>query len=296
MPGGTGQPSSSVALIAKRYELARELRVGDDTVDWEAFDTALERVVVVQLLRPDLAHDAAAAERFWAHARSVARSTPAVGERVLDAGADPETGQAFIVREWPATPGPSARRSVPLPPREARLVSELGSRLTAHRRWLGAAGLALVLVVLGVGVKPGVERLLAWVNEPVQVAPGLGLIRDPRVPAPGGQPDRTSATPAAGSTAGPAVGRSTPTAQPVATAVPTRAATATPVASGQPRRVVNTDGRGVALRAGPGGDRLPGKGYDEGATVQAFEQSGAWTHIRGSDGREGWVLSVTLAP
>jgi hypothetical protein len=59
---------------------------------------------------------------------------------------------------------------------------------------------------------------------------------------------------------------------------------------------VNTDGRGVALRAAAGGDRLPGKGYDEGATVQAFEQSGAWTHIRGSDGREGWVLSVTLAP
>src|SRR2546423_7703148 len=114
MPGGTGQPSSSVALIAKRYELARELRVGDDdTVDWEAFDTALERVVVVQLLRPDLAHDAAAAERFWAHARSVARSTPAVGERVLDAGADPETGQAFVVREWPAAPASRARRRLP---------------------------------------------------------------------------------------------------------------------------------------------------------------------------------------
>lgn len=295
MPGGTGQPSSSVALIAKRYELARELRVGDDTVEWEAFDTALERVVVVQLLRPDLAHDAAAAERFWAHARSVARSTPAVGERVLDAGADPETGQAFVVREWPATPASGARRSLPRP-REPRLVSELGSRLTAHRRWLGTAGLTLVLVVLGVGIKPGVERLLAWVNEPVQIAPGLGLIRDPRAPAPGGQPDRTSVTPAAGSNVGPAGGQSTPTTQPAATAVPTRAATATPVVSGQPRRVVNTDGRGVALRAAPGGDRLPGKGYDEGATVQAFEQSGAWTHIRGSDGREGWVLSVTLAP
>src|SRR3982750_4822427 len=116
MPGGTGQPASSVAVIAKRYELGRELRVGDDTVDWEAFDTALERVVVVQLLRPDLAHDAAAAERFWAHARSAARSTPAVGERVPDAGADPETGQAFVVREWPAPPGPSARRGGSLRP------------------------------------------------------------------------------------------------------------------------------------------------------------------------------------
>ena len=296
MPGGTGQPSSSVALIAKRYELARELRVGDDTVEWEAFDTALERVVVVQLLRPDLAHDPAAAERFWAHARSVARSTPAVGERVLDAGADPETGQAFVVREWPAASASGARRSVVRRPSEPGLLSGLAARLAAHSRWLVAAGLALVLVVAGVGIKPGVERLLAWVNEPVQVAPGLGLIRDPRVPATGGQADRTSLTPAAGSTSGPAVSRATPTTQPAATPVPTRGATTTPVTSGQPRRVVNTDGRGVALRASPGGDRLPGKGYDEGARVQAFEQSGAWTHIRGSDGREGWVLSVTLAP
>jgi SH3-like domain-containing protein len=59
---------------------------------------------------------------------------------------------------------------------------------------------------------------------------------------------------------------------------------------------VNTDGRGVALRLSPGGDRQPGKGYDEGATVTAFESSGQWTRIRGSDGREGWVLSVTLGP
>jgi len=266
-------------LIANRYELVRELRAGDDTVDWEGFDTALERVVVVQLMRPDQAHDPAAAERFWAHVRSVARSTPAVGERVLDAGADPETGQAFVIREWPAAPPSSVRRSVPRQPRE------FASRLTAKCRWLVLPGLALALLVVGVGLKPVVERLLAWVNEPVRVAPGLGLIRDLRVPA----------------TAGPTVVRSTPTAQPAATQpaatpVPTRGATPTPVSSGQPRRVVNTDGRGVALRGAPGGDRLPGKGYDEGATVQAFEQSGAWTHIRGSDGREGWVLSVTLAP
>jgi len=40
-------------------------------------------------------------------------------------------------------------------------------------------------------------------------------------------------------------------------------------------------------------ERLPA---DEGATVQALEQSGEWTRIRGSDGREGWVLNVTLAP
>jgi hypothetical protein len=273
-----------VALIAGRYELARELRVGDDTVDWEGFDTQLERVVVVQLLRPDLAHDAAAAERFWAHARSVARSPAVVGERVLDAGADPETGQAFVVREWPATPTSGARRGL------SRRPAPLPARVPLSPRGLMTAGLCVVLVVVGVGIRPGLERLLAWVNEPVQVPPGLGLIRDPRAPTTGGQSDRIS------STAVPTVGRSTPTSPPAATPVPTRGATPTPVSSGQPRRVVNTDGRGVALRAAPGGDRLPGKGYDEGATVQAFEQSGAWTRIRGVDGREGWVLSVTLAP
>ena len=288
MPGGTGQPSSSVALIAGRYELRRELRVGDDTVDWEGFDAQLERVVVVQLLRPDLAHAADAAERFWANARSVARSPAAVGERVLDAGADPETGQAFVVREWQVAPPSSARRGL------ARRAAPLSVRLPFSSRWLLAAGLGVALVVAGTGIRPGVERLLAWVNEPAQLPPGLGLIRDPRAPTTGSQSDR--ATPTALATALATVGRSAPTAPPAATPVPTRAATPTPVTSGQPRRVVNTDGRGVALRAAPGGDRLPGKGYDEGATVQAFEQSGGWTHIRGVDGREGWVLSVTLAP
>jgi len=40
------------------------------------------------------------------------------------------------------------------------------------------------------------------------------------------------------------------------------------------RRIVNTDGLGVALRTGPGGQPLPGKGYDEGATVTVLEQDG----------------------
>jgi hypothetical protein len=257
MRGRSGQPRSSVALIATRYELMRELRVGTDTVDWEAFDSALERPVVIQLLRPDLAEDGRVAERFWAQARSMAKATPAVGERVLDAGADRESGQAFVVREWPAAPLSNARSARPRP-RAPSLLTELVSRLPASPRWLAWGALALTLAVVGVGSRPGLERLLAWVNEPAQIAPGLGLLRDSRVP--------------------------------------TRAPAATPAGSGQPSRVVNTDGRGVALRTAAGGDRLPGKGYDEGATVHAFEQSGAWTRIRGSDGREGWVLSVTLAP
>ncbi len=59
-------------------------------------------------------------------------------------------------------------------------------------------------------------------------------------------------------------------------------------------RVTNTEGQGVALRASPGGDRLPGKGYDDGDVLTVLEQQGEWTHIRGADGRDGWVLTVTL--
>ena len=113
---------------------------------------------------------------------------------------------------------------------------------------------------------------------------------------------RGPAIPALASVGNPTAAAAPPTIAPgarstaVVTAAPTRAATATLVLAGQVRRVVNTDGRGVALRATPGGDRLPAKGYDEGATVQALEQNGEWTRIRGADGREGWVLTVTLAP
>jgi hypothetical protein len=83
----------------------------------------------------------------------------------------------------------------------------------------------------------------------------------------------------------------TPSPRPTPRVVPT----ATPSQSaGVRRRIVNTDGQGVALRASPGGPRLPGKGYDEGATVTLLGQDGAWAHIRGDDGREGWVLAVTL--
>ena len=50
----------------------------------------------------------------------------------------------------------------------------------------------------------------------------------------------------------------------------------------------------MALRVSPGGYRLPGKGYDDGDVLTVLEQQGEWTHIRGADGRDGWVLTVTL--
>jgi SH3-like domain-containing protein len=87
------------------------------------------------------------------------------------------------------------------------------------------------------------------------------------------------------------------TPQPKASATPVRAATAAPSPqAGERVRIANTDGIGVALRDGPGGNRLPGKGYDEGVTVSVLERQGAWAHIRGDDGRDGWVLAVTVPP
>jgi hypothetical protein len=155
---------------------------------------------------------------------------------------------------------------------------------------------ALALLVVGLlGARAVAEGWLAWINEPLQRqgATSPFAISTPGAPPVGANP----AAPTSGALAAPGV-PPTPapqrTAAPAAAsaAVPTRAAT--PTLSGEQRRVINTDGQGVALRGSPGGPRLPGRGYDEGAVVSAFETSGEWTHIRGDDGREGWVLSVTL--
>ena len=114
MPREAGRARAGVALIATRYELVRELRVDAESVFWEAFDAALDRSVVVQLLRPDLAHDPAATERFTQYTRAVARRPARVGERILDGGTDPESGQLFMVREWPARPPGGQRRLIGL--------------------------------------------------------------------------------------------------------------------------------------------------------------------------------------
>ena len=291
MPRSTSQ---SVALVAARYELVRELRVDPETIDWEAFDTALDRRVVVQLLRPELAHNALATERFWQAARAAARRTAAVGERVLDAGTDPETDQRFVVREWPASSA-SATDTHRYVPREPAVAPRLRSGFAGRPRWLVVSGFVVLLTLVAVALKPAAEGWLAWVNTPLaRPDRSFGLGPAVAVPASGAQSGQSAATPAPAPPTVSSAARSKPPATLGATPVPTRATT--PVGAGETRRVVNTDGRGVALRATPGGDRLPGKGYDEGATVQAFEQSAEWTRIRGSDGREGWVLTVTLAP
>src|SRR6266498_122098 len=94
----------AVPVVGSRYELVRELRVDRETVDWEGFDTALSRPVVVRLLRAELTHDTLAIERFWQAARAAGRMTSASADRVLDAGNDPESAQPFVVRAAPLAP------------------------------------------------------------------------------------------------------------------------------------------------------------------------------------------------
>src|SRR6266516_4135560 len=106
MSEGMSQSRYGVALIAGRYELVRELSSNGDVLEWEGFDSALERRVVIYLLRQELVEDRAAAGRFWQAARSSARASAVTGERVLDGGTDPETGRLFVIREWPLQPSP----------------------------------------------------------------------------------------------------------------------------------------------------------------------------------------------
>lgn len=286
-PGGS---SGAVALIGGRYELVREVDVQGDLVSWEGFDPWLDRRVLVQLLRQELIDDHLSTERFWQAARATAHSQAMAGERILDAGTDTETSRAFVVREWPERATAVDQRTVVMQT-PARVVKRVG-QFRVNSRHIVLASL-LVVAILGVSAARSVAAgWLAWVNEPVGlVSSASQLVRAPTPPAASAQ----QAVPTLTGSSAPVV--STPAAKPTAPRAPTRVATPQPApTTSTARRIVNTDGQGVALRDGPGGARLAGKGYDEGVTVQALESSGEWTRIRGSDGREGWVLSVTLAP
>jgi SH3-like domain-containing protein len=302
MPQRVGSSSGGVALIGGRYELVCELRTVGDVVDWEAFDSALERRVVVQFLRQELVEDPAAVERFWQDARSAARASAASGERILDGGIDAETGRVFIVREWAPRPAglddATRRLDATRKLHVAARVAPVSGWWHTHARQVALVGLIVVAGVSLFALRPGVEGWLAWVNEPLgQASRSFLLAPVVRPPTVGDQAVQTAPTPAGTLKTATPVAPPKPTAPAAPTIAPTPRATPTPeLGSGVARRIVNTDGRGVALRAAPGGDRLPGRGYDEGVTVTAFERSGEWTRIRGSDGREGWVLSVTLAP
>jgi hypothetical protein len=289
-------PTSSVALIAGRYELRQQVAVQGDAVVWDGYDSALDRQVHVWLVRPELADDPDAATRFWQVARSAAGSSNTVGQRVLDGGTDRETGRVFVVQERSQGRSVTSDETRPIQVREhvPRAPASFGARPSRRATLLGVLAVAAIGLLV---VRSNVDRWVGWVNEPLGQASRSFLPAartssgtDPRTTQTVPTPDGASIAPDVARNATPASSLALPTA------ATTRAAATPGPASGAPRRIVNTDGRGVALRSGPGGDRLPGKGYDEGATVTAFETSGEWTRIRGADGREGWVLSVTLAP
>jgi hypothetical protein len=273
-----------LTLVSDRYQLQRKLEDDGSATAWEAFDRALERRVLVKVLRADRVAASETVERFRRDVREAARATSPSGARVLDAGDDPATGAPFVVFEWtdrdlepvaaePETTSFGVTRPMPrVAPRAAVVPRSSG---------LGVERLALLLLVIPVAL--GAVLISNWLSQPSPVRPELFTL--PSAPA-------TTEGPSPVATGRPAIA---PTARPQPTATPGRPQpTPTPPEVGERRRIANTDGIGVALRGSPGGDRLPGKGYDEGVTVTLLEQQGAWAHIRGDDGREGWVLAVTL--
>jgi len=169
---------------------------------------------------------------------------------------------------------------------------------------------------IGAGAWQGVSTWLDWINEPLRQPRSLQLGTVARPPLVGAQAGQEPASPTSvpPTLAAPTVltttSRSTPLALPstpqrpvIPASAPTAAAPPAPISvtpavapltTGSQHRVTNTEGQGVALRASPGADRLPGKGYDDGDVLTVLEQQGEWTHIRGADGRDGWVLTVTL--
>jgi SH3-like domain-containing protein len=196
------------------------------------------------------------------------------------------------------------------------LTPSVGSDRAMRTRLL--ISLAFLLAV-GVAVRAGAAAWTDWINAPVdrpEFGPkGTPTLRPPAAGAPPGQPTVTpqAPPPTFAAATGPTSQMASPTPvltpgvttvgadqtstpAPVPTLDPGTSMAGSTPQPGEQRRVANTDGLGVALRTTPGGDRQPGKGYDEGTTLTVLETRGEWARIRGDDGREGWVLGVTLAP
>jgi hypothetical protein len=278
----TARRSVEGALVGGRYRLRRRLSEDATAVAWEALDIKLERSVLLKLLRAELVDDADLAEDFRRETRTLARATSTRSARVLDAGDDQTSHAPFVVFAWteelPAAP-PADASNEPT----TRLVMPTPRLSRAGRRMPSAQPRVLVLPLLAVPLVIGALVINSWVSQPESPARRVFSL-----------PAATQLTaPAPETTRGPTPALANVARPPTATA-PRAAATPTPAPQGERRRIANTDGIGVALRASPGGDRQPGKGYDEGVTVTLLEQQGTWARIRGDDGREGWVLAVTL--
>jgi hypothetical protein len=259
-------------LVAGRYRLEHALGEDGLSITWQAEDTALGRRVRLRQLRPDHLQDAQA---FRSEVRAAAQDTSRSQGRVLDGGEDEETGLPFVVNEWDDDDLTAAIDVAPLPPRAERVRAKSDGR--RGDRLL----LALLLIV---PLAIGVIAIANWISLPVQSVARVFSVPDDPLPTP-------RAAIAAGEAA-PAVAQATATTPPPARATPT----ASPPPVGERRRVANTDGQGVALRREPDGERFPGRGYSEGDVVTLLEERGRWARIRGDDGREGWVLAVTLVP
>ncbi len=290
-------------VLSGRFQLRRNLRIEDAATSWEAFDTTLDRRVLIKLLRADLATDPDAIVQFHRDVRIAARADSSSGAQLLDAGDDPTTHLPFAVFEWlehaPGADEPPLEPDWHAPPRRDRsrvapqALPDRGRRSTGRqsvrRAARGPQSLILLLVLVPVAAGALFTRSFLQLQQPAPVPAALFSLPS----------SAAAATPVASTIP---VSRPAPAAQ-AASPVPTATSAAprstflpAPASGGERRRIANTDGIGVALRATPGGDKLPGKGYDEGVTVTLLEVQGAWAHIRGDDGREGWVLAVTLVP
>jgi eukaryotic-like serine/threonine-protein kinase len=91
------QSRGSLAVVAGRYELDRELTRGPTSAVWRARDTLLGRNVVLEIVRPALADDPAFAERLAFESRRIAPLAVPGLARLLDTGR--EDGVPYLVRE-----------------------------------------------------------------------------------------------------------------------------------------------------------------------------------------------------
>ncbi len=101
---GHSAPISSVSylpgeLIDQKYELVEHIATGGQAVVWRARHIALERLVVVRMLREDLAHHPSLALRFVEEGRILASLENEHIARILDYGRLP-SGVPFMVMEY----------------------------------------------------------------------------------------------------------------------------------------------------------------------------------------------------
>src|SRR6185369_13776605 len=91
-------PLNSGDLIQSRYRLQRLLGSGASGAVWHARNELIERDVALKIMRPDVAEDAVALQRFFNEAKASGRvRSPSIVE-ILDLG-QAEDGSPFLVFE-----------------------------------------------------------------------------------------------------------------------------------------------------------------------------------------------------